>query len=277
MTPIVQSAGHTVTVSRNKPGSFNECTHEHLVVSLHLKTAGRYIVGKEEFELSGPIIGVLPRGERDCNGLVGQMEYYYCKFDWDGIASETGEQVTLRQHGASLHRSHLRRLAQAEIKPGIELFRDLIGLSRRPDLSSKLRAGARVLDVLAMWAEPAPQACGQDRAVRIYRGLIEQYADDASVALNGLAERVGMSSDHLGVLFHREMGMTPVEYRTRLRLLRARELLVSTVKPVREIAREVGFPNAPYFTRLFRRTFGLAPLAYARSKTHAFPDRRYPT
>jgi len=273
MTPVVHRAGHMVTVSHNQPGAFNEWVHEQHVVSIHLKTAGRYIVGKEAFELSGPIIGVLPRGERDCNGLVGQMEYYYCKFDWDGIASETGEQVTLRQHGASLHRSHLRRLAQAEIKPGVELFRDLIGLSRRPDLSSQLRAGARVLDLLALWAEPAPQARGQERAVRIYRGLIEQYVDDPAISLNGLAERVGMSSDHLGVLFHREMGMTPVEYRTRLRLLRARELLVSTAKSVREIAREVGFPNAPYFTRLFRRTFGLSPLEYARSQAYAFPER----
>jgi AraC family transcriptional regulator, arabinose operon regulatory protein len=67
-----------------------------------------------------------------------------------------------------------------------------------------------------------------------------------------------MSANHLSVLFHKDMGMTLVAYRTRLRLSRARHLLSSTAMPVAQVAREVGFGDASYFTRAFRRTFGLS-------------------
>ena len=83
------------------------------------------------------------------------------------------------------------------------------------------------------------------------------------MSLAELAGRVGMSADHLGVLFKAELGMTPVEYRARLRLLRARELLVSTALPIRQIARETGFPDGNYFARVFRKEYGMTPREYA--------------
>ena len=87
------------------------------------------------------------------------------------------------------------------------------------------------------------------------------------MSLGALAERVGLSGDHLGARFRKEIGMTPVEYRTRLRLLRARELLVSTTLNVAQIAREVGFLDANYFTRLFRRSYRMTPRRFARTHT----------
>jgi len=272
MLPIVRSAGHSAYTSTRKAGEFYEYTHTHNVIGLHLKTAGAYITGKERHQLSGPVMGVLPQGELDSNGLMGELEFYYVKFDWDGVRSDRGEHVTLESHGSRLHRSHIRRLAPAELRRGVELFRDLLELSRQPGLAAQLRAGARVLDLLALWSE-LPAQSGRERSVRIYRNLIEQYADAPDVSLSEIAARVGLSADHLGVLFQKEMGMSPVEYRTRLRLLRARELLVTTARSVGEIAEAVGFPNASYFTRLFRKTFGMAPLEFARAQVYAGPEQ----
>ena len=104
-----------------------------------------------------------------------------------------------------------------------------------------------------------------DRAVLLYRDLIEQHADQPGVSLSEIADRVGLSVDHLATLFRKEIGMTPVEYRTRLRLLRAREILVSSPMPVGDVAREVGFPDANYFIRLFRKTYGDSPRRYAHT------------
>ena len=110
---------------------------------------------------------------------------------------------------------------------------------------------------------------GEEKSVRIYRNLIEQYAQQPELSLSQLAERVGMSADHLGMLFQKEMGMTPSEYRTRLRLLRARELLISTAMSVSDVARQVGFPDANYFARVFRRAYGMSPREFSRTNIPA--------
>ncbi|NQV32864.1 MAG: helix-turn-helix transcriptional regulator [Phycisphaeraceae bacterium] len=56
-------------------------------------------------------------------------------------------------------------------------------------------------------------------------------------------------------LFH----TTPLTYMTRRRLDSARQLLSSTSLPVKEIAYRVGYDNEFYFSRIFRKHFGLSP------------------
>src|SRR5206468_1652427 len=115
---------------------------------------------------------------------------------------------------------------------------------------------------------------GDEKAVRLYQSLIEQHAEHSDVALSSLAERVGYTADHLGELFHKDVGKTPVAYRTQIRLERARDLLKSTPMPIAEIARDAGFPDANYFARIFRRTFGVSPRDFARQTTRAAKDER---
>jgi AraC-like DNA-binding protein len=73
-----------------------------------------------------------------------------------------------------------------------------------------------------------------------------------------------LSSTYLHGLFTRALGLTPRELLTRLRLAKARELLVATSLPGAEVARECGFENVPYFFTLFRRQTGLTPGEFRR-------------
>lgn len=265
MLPVVHNVVHREGVSSNAPGRTHECVHKTHIVACHVRANGTYICGNEEVLARSPYLGLLPAGERDCNGLVGPYEMYWCAFEWDGVQRETGSKsVLLELHNSRVRRGHLHRLNGSELRNVIHIFRDLQRLSRHPDLSSQIRASTRVLELLALWGEPDAHE-GEERAVRAYRSLIEQCAEEHGTSLRDIAEKVGYSPDHLGVLFQKEMGMTPSDYRMRLRLLRARELLVTTVLPVSEIAREVGFPDANYFARIFRRTYGMSPRQFSRT------------
>ena len=62
-----------------------------------------------------------------------------------------------------------------------------------------------------------------------------------------------LSSAHAGVLFRAAFGASPVAYRSQLRLRRARELLVSSQLNVAQVALAVGFTDALYFSRVFRK------------------------
>jgi AraC-like DNA-binding protein len=264
MLPVIHNVVHVEGRYDRPLGRLHECVHTTHIVACHVRAGGRYVCGREELTVRAPYLGVLPAGERDANGLVGSWEMYWCAFDWAGVRSETGRTVLLDLNSASVRRSHLRQLGSAEVRDVVALFRALMSLWRQPDISSQIRCGNKVLELLAMWAEP-PVIQGEEKAVRLYRNLIDQYAQRADLSLSQLAERIGLSADHLGVLFQREMGMTPSDYRTRLRLLRARELLVSTAKPVSEVARESGFPDANYFARVFRKVYGMSPREFSRS------------
>jgi transcriptional regulator GlxA family with amidase domain len=60
------------------------------------------------------------------------------------------------------------------------------------------------------------------------------------------------------------VGVRPLEYLLRRRLERAQDLLLTSRAPVKQVAAEVGLPDAAYFTRVFTRRYGAAPSAYRR-------------
>lgn len=85
----------------------------------------------------------------------------------------------------------------------------------------------------------------------------------ASVAC--LASEAGLSASHFISQFNALFGETPLQCRTRARLERAREMLVSTDEPATQIGLALGFANQGSFSRLFSRHFGVPPRAYRRT------------
>ena len=58
--------------------------------------------------------------------------------------------------------------------------------------------------------------------------------------------------------------MAPLEYVHTLRLEEAKQMLEAGEQPVEAIANEVGYEDAAFFSRLFRRKVGLTPVQYRR-------------
>ena len=75
---------------------------------------------------------------------------------------------------------------------------------------------------------------------------------------------------HFIHLFREYTGFSPHAYVTRLRLDKAKDLMVSTTMNISEIAFAVGYANPLYFSRLFKRHTGLSP---SRFRTGAGAER----
>ncbi|MFD2080620.1 AraC-type DNA-binding protein [Actinopolymorpha cephalotaxi] len=82
--------------------------------------------------------------------------------------------------------------------------------------------------------------------------------------LDDLAGRFGFSGQHLNRVFGRVLGVTPLQYLTRLRLDRAAAMLIDRQLTIRAVAREVGYDDPYYFSRAFRARFGRSPSEYRR-------------
>ncbi|OME87973.1 AraC family transcriptional regulator [Paenibacillus sp. FSL A5-0031] len=79
-----------------------------------------------------------------------------------------------------------------------------------------------------------------------------------------LAEIAGVSRSHYSILFKQLTGFSPSDYLSRLRVHRAKELLISGSGTLREIALKVGYKDEFYLSRRFKQETGAAPSVYNR-------------
>ncbi|MFN8471156.1 MAG: substrate-binding domain-containing protein [Anaerolineae bacterium] len=92
----------------------------------------------------------------------------------------------------------------------------------------------------------------------------EHYAE--SLTREDLAAYVGVSPRHLTRCFDEEVGIAPMAYLNRYRILQAKRLLRRGTKSIVAIASEVGFSTSAYFAEVFRREVGLSPREYQRQE-----------
>lgn len=90
--------------------------------------------------------------------------------------------------------------------------------------------------------------------------LNTNYKND--INLPDLAERVHVNSTYLSTLFKQEMGIPFTSYLNNIRLSRAEELLRNTNQAITDICLSVGFSSPSYFTKVFKRHFGVGPKEY---------------
>ncbi len=87
-------------------------------------------------------------------------------------------------------------------------------------------------------------------------------------ALDGAVRQLPFHYDYLRKLFKKEMGMTPLEYMTGLRMKKAETMLSAMWAKewsVAEIAQMCGFEDALYFSRVFKKHFGHSPSHYVKA------------
>jgi transcriptional regulator GlxA family with amidase domain len=97
---------------------------------------------------------------------------------------------------------------------------------------------------------------------RSQQWLADHYREAAPVA--AMAEVSGLPLRSFSRRFAKATGMAPLAYVHTLRLEEAKHMLEAEQRCIAEIAEEVGYEDAGYFTRLFRRQVGISPAQYRR-------------
>ena len=80
------------------------------------------------------------------------------------------------------------------------------------------------------------------------------------ITLSDLSEKLGITSQHLCLLFRSIVNMSPIQYINRVRINKSKELMFQfREKNISEISQMVGFETPGYFTRWFKRYEGITP------------------
>lgn len=82
------------------------------------------------------------------------------------------------------------------------------------------------------------------------------------ITVSEIADRFNYNPDYLSHLFHEKLGISLKHYIIRVKLEIIKEVLISSDKSIKEIARYVSFDDEKYLMRLFKQNEGITPSEY---------------
>jgi two-component system response regulator YesN len=98
------------------------------------------------------------------------------------------------------------------------------------------------------------------------REYIGRNFPSADISLYSTASHVGISPNHLSTVFAQETGENFIEYLTRVRIEKAKQLLAETTMKSADIAYETGFNDPHYFSSIFKKNTGFSPREFRLSQ-----------
>ena len=89
---------------------------------------------------------------------------------------------------------------------------------------------------------------------------IRNNYDDSNLNVNLLADKLNISAAYFGKLFTEFTGSRTLDYILKVRMEKARDLLLSEPdKDIAQIADAVGYNNSTYFTTAYKKFYGVTP------------------
>ncbi|MFC5404884.1 response regulator transcription factor [Cohnella soli] len=111
---------------------------------------------------------------------------------------------------------------------------------------------------------------GNIKPVELAKTWIKEHLEQ-EVTIKKIADRVFMNPTYFSEVFKLQTGETVLDYLTRQRMERAKELLADPKPKLQEVSVKVGYQDVKYFGRLFKQWTGLTPSKY-RERLHGGGD-----
>jgi AraC-like DNA-binding protein len=232
-------------------------------LAILLEGSGYIRFGKAERpSLTAPLFWFYPRGFVAGERTDTPTHSWYAGFHWPELAVQDRGPggLSFRWNGKVLQCPRWKIPDPEAVTRIVDTFKRLKAASEREGFAASMQSSALMMELFGLFLDlrETDSRSLSHRALARFEDLLQQHACD-DVSIEDLAEEAGVTADYLRNLFQQRFGMRPVEYRTALRLAKARDQLISTDKNVKEAARTAGYPDALYFSRVFRRHFAMSP------------------
>ena len=236
------------------PHFFKYCgphTHKCYELILNLEGSGTMTIGSEEYDFFPGSVHIVPKDTphikytedkfRDIYFLTDTLPYS-SQFDNTPIAFSDDANKTLEK---LMH---------------MMLYRYLEGHKNDTVLESMYELAMRIV------AEASARS-HRDPLVEQLIQLLTRSFNDPEFSISTALDSMGYSRDHLRRMFIANVGVSPSEYLTSLRINHAKKLLRNqkeTRSSISEISALCGYYDSRYFSRIFKKETGATPLEYAK-------------
>ena len=120
----------------------------------------------------------------------------------------------------------------------------------------------RIVDRLLIKMDSALEEKGKKPIQDAKRYIQLHYMEPLTLEMVG--DYAGLNPAYFSSLFKQEEGVSFLEFLTIVRMKKAKELLMTREKTMRDIAADVGYQDEKYFSRAFKKTVGLSPSEYRK-------------
>lgn len=124
--------------------------------------------------------------------------------------------------------------------------------------SSREKAASLLNFILCELRDNATAESANPHILRITRYINAHIT--MPLSLQTVSREMGLSKEYVSTLFKKETGNTLTDYINERKLRLARQLLQNGEMSLADIAAHVGYENYGYFSRLFKRSFGISPV-----------------
>ncbi|MBJ6108659.1 helix-turn-helix domain-containing protein [Hymenobacter sp. BT523] len=141
---------------------------------------------------------------------------------------------------------------------------------QQPMLTAHLTVLLTYLSRLYTEQFPGDEPSADQLLLRKYRARIEENFRERH-EVGAYAALLHISAGHLSEVVKAQSGKPAIAHIQERLVLEARRLLFHTPQSVKEIAYDLGFADASYFSRFFKRETGLTPAEYRASNREMYP------
>lgn len=249
---------HTDIPKRNNPAVIASDD----ILAVYLGGGPSYQLNHTIYNFTPPCAMILNKGTSDLDLQEGKVNGIFIIFKGNGVFKEKGEsetEVIINFDTGSLVAPLFKEISLSDANKIVDLLKKIDSV-QGAGLINQMRKTSLLYQAIAEYCDSSSMDCKKTihREVFRLRELIHIMALER-LPMENIYEGLNISSAHAETLFRKAFGITPISYRTQIRLNRARELLVTTQNNVSQIAYSVGFSDPLYFSRLFRKAFGVNP------------------
>lgn len=142
---------------------------------------------------------------------------------------------------------------------------DIIRLTQQMSSLSQLESWIRTLIIKSIAHVNGRKQTRSAKVVEEVKAYIRSHFGNEELRIEDIANSVYMNYTHLCYVFKRETTITINDYLTEFRIAKAKELFDQGEKVVQEVASRVGYADANYFSKCFKKVMGITPSKYVNN------------
>ncbi|WP_293269080.1 AraC family transcriptional regulator [Neptunomonas sp.] len=243
-------------------------THDDYLMIYCLDGEGELTLDHETFKIKAGDIIFLPRGTAHAYKASELTPWTIYWIHFSGEQSEAFiDYLAVRENNFILPLGIHARLT-SDIESLLECRQSSYNLSAFVHAANLLR------QILTHVARLQPLAKQQKAAhnfdLELIHSLMQTRAHE-QLDLDTLAETANLSKFHFIKKYKELTGTTPINHFIHLKIERACHLLDVTTKSINEISFAVGYEDAYYFSRIFKKIMGISPSQYRRMRMGTYP------
>lgn len=234
--------------------------HSHYIVHYIIAGKGTVTMRGVTYQLTeGDSFFIFP--EESVRYEADQAEpWRYC---WVGFKGNRFQHLLTYNH-ITPQQPIVRNIPAAELMDYFQMIRNQLATG---SMSAALLAAAYFQLIVARYSKERER----ELPIQMHKSPAQLAIDDIvayidynyplPITITELADRAGYHRSHLTKLFKHMHGLSPLAYLIKVRLEQA-QLLLSQHITVQQAAQAVGFHDALYFSKLFKRHIGMTPSQY---------------